>query len=79
MKIRILMTLAGSGASLFSPGQVIEVTKPTAEMLAWLRPLADGSVRAEIVREDESDEATINTGEQAVAREGRRHRRAVGV
>jgi len=79
VKIRVLMTLAGSGTSLFSAGQVIEVTKPTAEMLAWLRPLADGSVRAEIVREDESDEATISTGEHAVAREGRRRGRAVGV
>lgn len=73
MKIRLLTSMAG--AYTFAAGQVIDVPNPTRDMLAWLRPLPDGSVRAEVVL-DEPEEAMVGAGEHAVVR--RRRGRAVG-
>lgn len=70
MKIRFLTTIAAERFA-FHRGQVIDVAEPTPEMLAWLEPLADGSRRAEVVREeaDEDDElATVAAPERAVRR-----------
>lgn len=71
MKIRFLTTIPGAHHT-FHMGQVIDVAKPTADMLAWLRPLPDGTVRAEVVREEERNElATVSAPERAVKRVGR--------
>lgn len=65
MKIRILTSMASERWS-FRAGQVIDVPEPTPEMKAWLKPTADGIVRAELVRE-KSETATVTGGERAVA------------
>jgi hypothetical protein len=68
MKIRFLTTIP-TATGRFCFGQVIDVEHPTPDMLAWLQPCADGTVRAEVVR-DEIDEQL----EVATVRMGRRGR-----
>ena len=58
------MTIA-SADTTFRCGQIIDVPTPTAEMQAWLLPMADGSYRAEVVRE-EPEAAVVGAGERAV-------------
>jgi hypothetical protein len=76
VKIRFLTTIP-TEYSAFHRGQVIDVEHPTAEMLAWIQPLADGSRRAEVVRdEDDLDVATaVPVFEHAVKRTAGRAKR----
>jgi hypothetical protein len=67
MKIRFLSSIP-TATGCFHFGQVIEVERPTADMLAWLKPCGDGTVRAEVVR-DEHEELEV-----ATVRMGRRGR-----
>jgi hypothetical protein len=67
VKIRFLMTIP-TEYSAFHRGQVIDVPKPTPEMLAWLKPLPDGSQRAEIVRDDEPELATVTVKPERAAK-----------
>ena len=68
MKIRFLTTIPTQFGA-FQYGQVIDVSEPTPEMLAWLRPGPDGTRRAEVIREDRS-----LSSEQAVMASGARRR-----
>jgi hypothetical protein len=70
MKVRILTSIAGEWWSL-RPGQVIDVPTLTQEIRAWLVPGTDGTARAELVREDETEVAAVATGEKAVVKRGR--------
>jgi hypothetical protein len=72
MTIRFLTTIA-SAQTTFRGGQVIHVACPTPEMLAWLQPLPDGTVRAEVVRDEGDAELAVmgDTSEDASLRRGR--------
>jgi len=43
----------------FLRGQVIEVTKLTPEMRAWLKVRPDGTARAEVVKDEGPDAAAL--------------------
>jgi hypothetical protein len=66
MRIRFLQTTpSASPDHPFLPGQVIEVTKLTAEMRSWLKASGDSSPRAELLK-DEPERAVVQVRERAV-------------
>lgn len=73
MKIRFLTTIPTEYGA-FHSGQVIDIDRPTPEMVAWLEPGPDGTRRAEVVREDRSA-----TSEHAVTSRGGRPRARASV
>ena len=70
MRLRFLTSIAGPSCS-FIEGQVIEVTKPTADMLAWIR---SGAARIEPTVEDLTTTDLEPPGERAVLPQRRRRR-----
>lgn len=68
MKIRFLTTIP-TAFGAFHSGQVIDIDRPTPEMVEWMKPGPDGTRRAEAVREDRSV-----SSEQAVMARGARRR-----
>jgi hypothetical protein len=67
VKIRFLVTTASSRPEYpFRAGQVINVPQPTPEMLAWLTPESDGTVRAEVVPEEAPEAAVLPEPERAI-------------
>jgi hypothetical protein len=76
VKIRFNCTIPTQYGA-FRMGQVIDVEKPTLEMQAWLQPLPDGTRRAEVVRDDDSEAAVAPvSSDRAVVRHRRTARGA---
>lgn len=67
MKIRFLVTTASASPDFpFRAGQIIDVPHPTPEMLAWLKPLPDGTKRAEVFDAEPIEAAVTPEPERAV-------------
>lgn len=73
MRLRFLQTTPSSNPEFpFQPGQVIYVTKLTAEMREWLTPTGESGPLAEIVK-DEPERAIAPAADQPEP--GKRRRR----
>jgi hypothetical protein len=73
MRIRFLeVTESAQPGYPFLKGQVVEVTKLTAEMRAWLKRRPDGTARAEVVKDVAPDAAVTESPEAAVLPPARR-------